>query len=73
MGFGKSGKPAHDNEVDRVESVRQSAAGVAGVSQATVRTAEVTYYRAALASAKANGIDQGGILHALWTLGVRDA
>lgn len=73
MGFGKSGKVPHDTEIERVESVRQSAAGVAGVSQATVKTAEIAYYRAALASARANGIDQGGCIHALWVLGVRDA
>lgn len=69
MAFAKSGKIAHDNEMDRVEAVRQSAIGVAGVTQATVRTAEIAYYRAALASAKTHGVDQGGILHALKTLG----
>lgn len=74
MAFGKTGKVVHDLEVDRVESIRQSAAGAAGATQATVRTAEATFYRAALASARSTGgVDVGGILHALKTLGVSDA
>lgn len=72
MAPGKTGKKNHDDAVDSAESSRQSATRAPGVSQATVRTAEVTFYRAAVASAKANGVDSGGFIHALWSLGVRD-
>ncbi len=72
MGLGKTGKKNHDDAIDHAEANRQSATRAAGVSQATVRTAEVTFYRAALASARTNGVDQGGIIHALRTLGVGD-
>jgi hypothetical protein len=72
MSKDKSGKATHDEEEARVEGVRQSAIRAAGVSQATVKTAEIAYYRAALASAIANGLERGVFIGALWELGVRD-
>lgn len=62
----------HNYNTKQVEGPRQSAVRVAGVTQAQAVTADIAYYRSVLASAKANGIDQGPILHALWTLGARD-
>lgn len=72
MSQSKTGNVTHDTTVAAAEAARQSAARASGVSQATTKTAEITFYRACLASAKANSIDQGPFLHALWTLGVRD-
>lgn len=72
MASSKTGKVTHDETVATAEGSRQSACGVAGVSQATVRAAEQTYYRSALASARAQGVDPGPFIHALWTLGIRD-
>jgi pyocin large subunit-like protein len=63
---------AHDIEVKRVEGSRQSAARAAGVSQATVVTAEIAYYRAVLAATRILGRNQGTAIHALRDLGVSD-
>jgi len=68
----KTGKVSHDEEIGRAFGVAQSAARAAGASQATVRAAEIISYRAALASARANGVEQGVFQDALWQLGVRD-
>lgn len=62
----------HDTEVKRVEGNRQSAIRAANATQAQVVTAEIAYYRAVLASAKALGTNQADALHALWQLGARD-
>lgn len=72
MAPGKTGKKNHDDAIDHAESSRQSVTRAAGVSQATVKAAEITFYRAAVASARTNGVDTGGFIHALWSLGVRD-
>jgi hypothetical protein len=63
----KTGNATHDNEMSRLEGVRQSSVAVASAAhnQANVTAAEVTYYQGALASAKVNGIDQGAFLGAL--------
>lgn len=67
-----TGNVIHDTEVRRVEGNRQSAIRAAAVSQATVVTAEIAYYRGVLASAKTLGTNIAEAQHALWTLGVRD-
>ena len=67
MSTSNSGNKNHDATVNVAESVRQSAA--AGASQATIKTAEITFYRAALASAIANGIQPGVFISALRELG----
>lgn len=64
----ESGNTAHDQACNTAESVRQ-AAGVAGVSQATMRTAEIAFYRACLASANARGVSPAPFQDALLTLG----
>lgn len=68
-----TGNVTFDTEVVRVEGVRQSAIRAASVSQATVVTAEIAYYRAVLAAAKTLGTNQAEALHALWNLGVKEA
>lgn len=62
----------HDATTKRNEGLRQSAVRTGSATQAQAVTADIAYYRAVLASAKANGLDQGPILFALWTLGARD-
>lgn len=72
MSKSKTSKFTHDEEESRIEGVRQSAARSGGASQATVKTAEIAYYRACLASAITNGVERGVFIGALWELGVRD-
>lgn len=67
-----TGNVTHDRVVKNNESVRQSAVRASGATQSAAVTADIAYYRAVLASARAQGLDQGPSLHALWTLGVRD-
>jgi hypothetical protein len=69
MGIGKTGHVVHDNTCDRAEGTRQAAVNVAGVSQATVRTAEIAFYRALIASAVANGLPSAQFGAALRDLG----
>jgi hypothetical protein len=73
MAQSRTGKATHDAAVDAAESTRQSTARASGRTRSTVRNAEIAYYRACLASAKANGVEQGVFIGALWELGVRDA
>jgi len=68
MSLVKTYKPAHDDEVARSESVRQSAM-VAGVSQATAKAADIAHYRACVASALLNGTNPAVFRFALWELG----
>ena len=54
----QSGVPAHDRVCDLAEGVRQAAVASAAQSpagQVVVNNAEITYHRAVIASAKANG------------------
>lgn len=69
MSSSKSGKKNHDDTVNHAESVRQSAVGAAGVSQATARTADIAFYRAAVASAVAQGVSPAQFITALRELG----
>ena len=65
----KSGNKTHDDTCVLAEGARQQAVGVAGVSQATVRTAEIAFYRALMASAVANGLPSAQFGAALRDLG----
>jgi hypothetical protein len=66
----KSGNVAHDNAIALAEGARQVAVASAS-SQAVVRSAEITFYRAVLSSCRTNnngsGIEQP--LQALRELG----
>lgn len=64
--------PTHNAATKQSEGSRQSSVRASGVTQAQAVTADIAFYRAVLASAKTQGIDQGPILHALWVLGARD-
>jgi hypothetical protein len=68
MSISKSGNKSHDDTVNTAEGVRQIAVAAAA-TQAAVNSAEVTFYRAALASAKANGIGIEPFVSALRSLG----
>jgi hypothetical protein len=67
MSISKSGNKSHDDAVNLAESTRQVAC--AGASQAACVSAEITFYRTALASAKANGVGIEPIVAALRSLG----
>lgn len=68
MSLSKSGITAFDNTVIPAEGTRQCAVGVASVTQAAARTADIAFYRAALASAVANSVDPGPFIRALMDL-----
>jgi len=55
MSTSQSGNKSHDDVVNKQEAIRQAAV-VAGASAATVRTAELIFYRAVRDSAIKNGI-----------------
>jgi hypothetical protein len=68
MGFTRiTGFSAHDVAMTAAEGVRQSASAT---TMATARTADITFHRAGLASALANGIQPGPWMNALRELGV---
>lgn len=58
----------HEATVALNEGVRQTA--VAGAAQTAAKTAEITFYRACLASAQTNSCSAGTFLAALRELGV---
>jgi hypothetical protein len=64
-----SGKSAHDTAVAVAEGVRQAAV-VPGATQATVRAAEIAFYKSVLTSALANnnGAGTGAAITALISL-----
>jgi hypothetical protein len=68
MSFTKSGNKAHDDACNTAESTRQAAA-VPGVTQATMVSAEILFYRACVASAVARGLDTAPFVRALKDLG----
>jgi hypothetical protein len=68
MSLTKSGNRLHDDACNTAEGARQ-AAGVAGVTQATMVTAEILFYRACVASAVARGLDTAPFVRALKDLG----
>ena len=67
MGYTKTDKKAHDDTMSSAESTRQAA--VSSSSQSTTRTAEIAYFRAARASAIANGVSPTPFIFALIELG----
>ena len=64
-----TGNKTHDATVLLALGTLQSVVNVAGVSQATVNSATVTFYRSALASAITNSLDQGPFIFAIQSLG----
>ena len=68
--FSRSGNATFDTALTLSEGTRQAACNVAGVSQATVNTATVTFYRDAVANRLANSLDVSNFIHALKNLGV---
>jgi hypothetical protein len=68
-GISKSGNRVHDDQMSAAESVRQGVVRAPGVSHATVRTAEIAFYRAAISSAMANGLPHAQFGAALRDLG----
>lgn len=69
MAIAQTGNRTHDAAVAVAESTRQVAVASA-TSQAGVRAAEISFYRTALASAKANGLPTANLITALAELGV---
>jgi hypothetical protein len=72
MSITKSGNRSHDDAVNAAEGTRQVAVAAAA-TQAAVNSAEITFYRTALASAKANGVGIEPLAAALRTLGTGGA
>ena len=72
MSISKSGNKSHDDAVNAAEGARQVATAP-GATQAACITAEIAFYRTALASAKANGIGIEPIVAALKQLGTGGA
>jgi hypothetical protein len=56
MSIVKSGNFSHDSACAVAEGSRQVSVAAAGSSQSAVRTAEIAFHRAVIASAKANGM-----------------
>jgi hypothetical protein len=63
-----SGIKGHDDTVLRAENARQVVA-VAGATQAAVMSADVTFHRAVVKSALANGVSPAASMQALKELG----
>jgi hypothetical protein len=64
----KNRQAAHDNTVAAADAVMQTAVAVA-TTQAQQTAAAVVFYRAVLASAITNGLDQGPFIFAIQSLG----
>jgi hypothetical protein len=62
-----TGIKGHDDTILRAENVRQSVA--AGSSQATYVSSDVTFHRAVVKSALANGVSPAASMQALKELG----
>jgi predicted Rossmann fold nucleotide-binding protein DprA/Smf involved in DNA uptake len=69
MSLSKSFNKNHDDAVVSAESTRQSVVNVAGASQATVRTADINFYKSCITSGLAQGVDVGAYIHAVRNLG----
>jgi hypothetical protein len=68
MSISKSGNKSHDDVVNLAEGTRQVAVAAAS-TQAAINVAEISVYRTALASAKANGVGIEPFVAALRSLG----
>jgi hypothetical protein len=62
-----SGVKAHDDAIAKAEGIRQTA--VVGATQAAVMSADVTFYKAVVVSALANGVSPAAAMQALKELG----
>jgi hypothetical protein len=69
MSNAATGIKAHDDAVLRAENARQAATAIAS-TQAAVISADVTYHRAVVKSALANGVSPSASMLALKGLGV---
>jgi hypothetical protein len=72
MAVSRSGHSGHDSTVNTAEGARQVATAP-GMTQAACISAEITFYRAAKASALANGCGAEPFITALRTLGTGGA
>jgi hypothetical protein len=63
----------HKATVSTAESTRQVAVAAAGSNQASVNSAEITFYRACVASAKTNSVSASVYMDALRALGTGGA
>jgi hypothetical protein len=68
MAASKTGIKAHDDACAAAEGVRQVAVVAAAGNVASVRSAEVTYFKACKASALANGVSPSAFTYALISL-----
>jgi hypothetical protein len=68
MSLSKTGKSSHDLTVSAADATMQTAVAVA-TTQAQASAACLVYWRAVLASAIANGLDQGPFIFAIQSLG----
>jgi hypothetical protein len=64
-----TGNKTHDATIVSAESTRQGVVNVAGTSQATANTGTISFYRSAVTSGVANGLDVGPFIFALKNLG----
>jgi hypothetical protein len=68
MAATRTGIKNHDDACSAAESQRQATVLLAGGNMASVRAAEVTYFKACKASALANGVSPSTFTDALRTL-----
>ena len=69
MSITKGENRQHNDTCNLSEGTRQGAVATAAGNQATVKAAEISFYRACLASAIANGCQPGVFIRALMDLG----
>lgn len=69
MSITKGENRVHNDTCNLSEGTRQGACAAAAGNQATVKAAEIIFYRACLASALANGVQSGAFVRALQDLG----
>lgn len=73
MATHQTGNKNHDDAIAKVESARQIAVAAAAPAQSTVKTADIAFYRAGLASAIANSVNPSAFGQALRDLGTGGA
>ena len=69
MSAANSNNGVHNNAQNQAEGARQAAVAP-GATPATIRTAEIAFYRAVVTSALANGVGVSSAMSALKHLGV---
>ena len=67
MSTSNTGNTTHDNNINKAEGSRQS--GISTTSQTVTTSAEIVFYRSALASALANNCSPSCFVRALQQLG----